>query len=79
MGDEFDANEQTPMYPWQRPYIAAVLETDRSKLAAMIVTAESSVRARITELDNDHGGTVKEQRALLRTLNALATLRRETN
>jgi hypothetical protein len=74
-GDGPDPDEQPPQFPWQRPYIAAVLETDRSKVPELIAQAESIVRARAAELKHD--GSAREQRALQKTLLALATLRQE--
>jgi hypothetical protein len=43
------------VYEWQRPYVTAILETDRSKLRQHIAAADGSIQARIRELSQDHG------------------------
>ncbi|MGA2417044.1 MAG: hypothetical protein ABSF59_21525 [Candidatus Sulfotelmatobacter sp.] len=37
-------------YEWQRPYVTAILETDRSKLRHPIAAAEAAIQARMREL-----------------------------
>jgi hypothetical protein len=50
-------------YKWQRPYVAAVLEADRSRLAHCVEQAKSAIKARINELEQDHMGTPEERMA----------------
>jgi hypothetical protein len=38
----------TPGYTWQRPYEAAILETDRSKLPKL--TEAAAINARLAEI-----------------------------
>jgi len=53
-------------YEWQRPYVAAVLEADRSRLAHRVEQANSAIKARINELEQDHMGTPEERMAIRR-------------
>lgn len=64
-------------YPWGRSYKAAILETDRSKLAKQIRLAEHAITTRLQELNNDHGGTPEEQAAIRDALSGLNMLRKE--
>ena len=64
-------------YEWQRPYVAAVLETDRSKLPPLIENAESAIQTRIHELNQDHMGTREERLAIEFALNCLKLLSKE--
>lgn len=64
-------------YQWQYVCLEAVLETDTAKLPQRIAAAESAVRSRMTELEQDHHGTPEERLALADTLNNLGILRRE--
>lgn len=64
-------------YPWGRSYKAAILETDRSKLAKQIRVAEQAITTRLQELKSDHGGTQEEQAAIRDALSGLNMLRRE--
>jgi hypothetical protein len=64
-------------YEWQRPYAAAVLETDRSKLSQRIAEAHTAIHARVEELNQDPQGTPEEQMAIEFALNALNLLGRE--
>jgi hypothetical protein len=61
-------------YEWQRPYVAAVLETDRSKLSQRIAEAHTAIHARVEELNQ---GTPEEQMAIEFALSALKLLSRE--
>ena len=58
-------------YPWMYEYLLAILETENNKLAKRIAAAESTIRARVDELNRDHGGTAEERASLT---NALARL-----
>ena len=64
-------------YESQRPYVAAVLEADRSKLATRVVQANSAIKARINELEQDHIGTPEERMAIEDALSCLDVLRKE--
>jgi hypothetical protein len=64
-------------YEWQRPYVAAVLETDRTKLPQRIAEAHASIRARVGELSQDHFGTPEERMAIETALNGLQLLKQE--
>jgi hypothetical protein len=65
------------VYEWQRPYVTAILETDRSKLRQHIAAADGSIQARIRELSQDHGGTPEERLAIRDALDGLKVLRKE--
>ena len=64
-------------YPWGRSYEAAILETDRSRLAKHIQLAEQAITVRIQELNCDHGGTDDERAAIRDALSGLRMLRNE--
>lgn len=64
-------------YDWQQPYLAAVLETDRSKLAGHVQDAHTAINARIRELEQDHKGTPEERAAIQYALNCLQVLQKE--
>jgi len=46
--------------------VAAVLEADRSRLAHRVEQANSAIKARINELEQDHMGTPEERMAIRR-------------
>jgi hypothetical protein len=46
----------TPGYAWQRPYEAAIVETDRTKLPALIEAAQTAIDARLREIHTPNGG-----------------------
>lgn len=64
-------------YLWARSYEAAILETDRSKLAHHIRIAEQAISARERELNDNHGGTAEERSAIRDALSGLRVLRAE--
>jgi len=64
-------------YEWQRPYVAAVLETDRSKLSERLAEAHAAIKARVGELSQDHFGTPEERMAIEAALGGLKTLSQE--
>lgn len=64
-------------YEWQRPYVAAVLETDRSKLSQRIAEAHARIQVRVQELNQDHRGKTEERLAIDFALNALKLLSQE--
>jgi hypothetical protein len=64
-------------YGWQVLYATALLETDRSKIDAMIQAAENGVSTRLHEFSMNHGGTPEENQALQDALHGLDILRKE--
>jgi hypothetical protein len=64
-------------YAWENDYVAAILETDNERLAARIAAAESTMLARVDELNMDHGGTPEERESLTTALAGLHKLRIE--
>jgi hypothetical protein len=54
--------ETTPGYPWQRPYEAAILETDRTKLPTLIEAAQAAINVRRAEMNGT--GTPAEIQAI---------------
>ena len=64
-------------YPWARPYEAAILETDRSRLAERIQIAEEAITSRKRELDGNRVGTEEERSAIRDALSGLRVLRDE--
>lgn len=67
----------TTLYPWQNVYLAAVLETDNSRLVQRIAEARNAIEGRMTELEQDHLGTIEERAAIADALNGLKILRKE--
>jgi hypothetical protein len=63
-------------YEWQRPYVEAVLETDRTKLPQRIEQAYATIHARTQELSQDQG-TPEERLAIDFALNCLMLLSKE--
>jgi hypothetical protein len=59
---------------WNAYYIAAVLETDWTKIQARIQTAEFEIHARQCLLAEGNSGTTEERQALTNALNGLQTL-----
>jgi hypothetical protein len=66
-----------PYYKGQRPYRAAILETDRAQLLRHIAEANAAIKARIEALNEDHGGTPEERMAIDSALGSLSVLRKE--
>ena len=64
-------------YPWARSYEAAILETDRSKLAHRIQIAQQAISARERELNGDREGTEEERSAIRDAMSGLRVLRDE--
>jgi hypothetical protein len=64
-------------YGWQQLYIAAVLESDWSKIEQKIREADDGMRARLYEFSMNHGGTPEENRAIEDALNKLKLLRKD--
>lgn len=66
-------------YSWQESYIAAVLETDWTKMHERIQAAESAIDERQRILSLDHGGTEEERQAIHNSINGLKGLRSDTS
>jgi hypothetical protein len=66
----------TAGYSWQRPYEAAILETDRRKLPRLIEAAQAAVNARRAEMDGT--GSPAEIQALEDARSGLRILMAET-
>jgi hypothetical protein len=64
-------------YDWERAYVDAILETEDSKLPALIAAAQSTILARVDQLNMDHCGTPEERSYLATALAGLHTLKRE--
>jgi hypothetical protein len=60
-------------YEWMKLYEAAVLETNREALPQQIEAAQNAIGQRVMTLALDEA----ERRAVVKTLNALAILKRE--
>ena len=69
--------ENAKMYPWEEAYVAAILETDTMKLPERIGAAQGMIRARMDELNMDHGGLPAEQEAISAAIRGLELLERE--
>jgi hypothetical protein len=67
------------VYGWQRFYEAAILETNRSRLPALIQAAQAAIDARLQQLQSDHNGTADERLAISDALSGLSVLRKEIN
>ena len=64
-------------YKWQDLYVAAVLETDRSKLPQLIAEAQAAIQVRVGELSKNHMGTPEERMAIDSALGGLRILSEE--
>lgn len=64
-------------YPWQQHYEAAILETDRSRLPALIKAAQDAINSRINQISNDHQGTPEEREAIADALAGIRVLQEE--
>ena len=51
------AEKKTSGYAWQRPYEAAILETDRTKLPTLIEAAQTALNTRLDEIQSKKNGT----------------------
>jgi hypothetical protein len=60
-------------YVWMPFYEAAVLETDPTVLPSRIAAAQNAIGQRVIQIAIDD----QERRAIVKTLNALAVLKRE--
>ena len=69
--------EIVPTYKWQASYQAAVLETDRTRIAEIVQAAESEIHQRRLELSKDYGGTDEERAALVNAMSGLRVLRKD--
>jgi hypothetical protein len=68
-----EADAMNANYIWMPFYEAAVLETDLTVLPSRIETAQYAIGQRVIKLTIDD----EERRAIVRTLNALAALKRD--
>jgi len=66
---------QTSPFHWHELYVAAVFESDRSRLPARLLEAELAIAARARELFLAPSNANCERRALDSSLQALQTLR----
>ena len=66
--------QQAQSYPWEKTYLAAILETDNARLRERMDAANASIVARLDELKRDSGGTALEQKALADALQGLQKL-----
>jgi hypothetical protein len=66
-------------YPWARSYEAAILETDRSKMARHLQIAEETISARVRELNGNRDATEQERSAIRDALSGLRILRDEVS
>ena len=64
-------------YQWEEYYEAAILETDRFRLPAVIKTAQTAINSRIEELEKDHQGTPEERDAIASALAGIRILQQE--
>jgi hypothetical protein len=62
---------------WHELYWPAVTETDWTKMEERIQAAQAAIQDRKREFDLDHGGTPKENQAIVDALNSLNVLRKE--
>ncbi len=46
------------MYGWKESYKNAMLETDRSKLAERIETAQTAIHRRLQQINGETGATI---------------------
>jgi hypothetical protein len=59
---------------WFDSYLAAVVETDWTKMHALIQAAEREIQERMRVLSLDHGGAPEERQVLARAANGLKAL-----
>jgi hypothetical protein len=72
-------------YDWQRPYEAAILETDRSRLPILIAEAQAAIDARIEALHSHSNGKMdgeayriaEEKQASADALSGIRILKKE--
>jgi len=67
----------TRQYPWVEYYEAAIVETDRSRLPALIKAAQTAINSRIEELESDHQSTLEEREAIARARAGIRILQQE--
>ena len=65
------------LYPWQKSYLAALLETDGTRLQELLQVAESEIHERERVLSEDHGGTADERQAIADAMSGMTSLRKE--
>lgn len=57
--------------------MAAVLETDWTKIQQRLQAAEAEIRERQHVLSEDHGGTADERQAIIDAIHGMTSLRKE--
>jgi len=57
-------------YPWEAKYLAAILETDDTKLPERVADANSAISARL-EIMKKESSTAEEQQAISKALGSL--------
>jgi len=73
----FDEVAMTCYYIWQESYMAALLETDWTKMHERLLAAEAEIRERKRVLSEDHGGTAQERQAIVDAINGMKMLHRD--
>lgn len=56
---------------WRESYMAALLETDWTRMHERLQAAEEEIRERQRVLSEDHGGTAEERQAIVDAINGL--------
>lgn len=64
-------------YEWEREYVAAILEADNATLATLIAVAESTMLARVGQLNMGHLEAPEERSYLATAIAGLEKLRTE--
>jgi hypothetical protein len=62
-------------YSWQEIYIAATLETDRTRMEERVRAAETALNERKREFDLNRGGTPEENHAIEAAYRGISRLR----
>lgn len=56
---------------WRESYMAALLETNWTRMRERLQAAEEGIRERQRVLSEDHGGTAEERQAIVDAINGL--------
>jgi hypothetical protein len=70
--------QMSRQYPWEQYYEAAILETDRSRLPALIKAAQAAIHSRLDQL-NGVDGQSPERAVLAKALRGIQVLQGETH
>jgi len=68
--------QMSRQYPWEQYYEAVVLETNRSRLRALIEAAQAAIHSRLDQL-NGVDGQSPERAALAKALKGIQVLQGE--